>query len=65
MIHCWEDGPARCRVTGEILDNEWKVCGRHWDSEKPCAIGSTCMLEKDHKGPHQWTPDDGISISFT
>lgn len=26
--------------------------------------GSTCMLERDHDGPHEWTPDDQIGIKF-
>lgn len=26
--------------------------------------GTTCMLLDGHTGPHQWTRDDGIGVSF-
>lgn len=27
-------------------------------------VGTTCMLEDGHEGPHEWTRDDQISIRF-
>jgi hypothetical protein len=27
--------------------------------------GTTCMLEADHDGPHEWTHDDEITLQFT
>ena len=32
------------------------------DAEDGC--GTTCMLLVDHAGPHEWTRDDQIGISF-
>ncbi len=26
--------------------------------------GQTCMLEAGHDGPHEWTRDDGIELTF-
>jgi hypothetical protein len=26
---------------------------------------ATCMLERDHVGPHEWTPDGEIIITFS
>lgn len=28
------------------------------------GCSTTCMLEKDHQGPHEWTRDDQIIIHF-
>lgn len=27
-------------------------------------MSMTCMLERDHRGPHEWTRDDAIAIGF-
>lgn len=27
-------------------------------------VGSTCMLWDGHDGPHEWTPDDEIGVTF-
>ena len=27
-------------------------------------VGTTCMLEAGHDGPHKWTRDDQITVSF-
>jgi len=27
-------------------------------------VGSTCMLPDGHDGPHEWTPDDEITVRF-
>ncbi len=42
------------------------------DTRKRCWEGAqdademsmTCMLERDHRGDHEWTRDDGIVIGF-
>lgn len=49
--HCWHDGPS-------LL--EWIEAGK--DSYE--YVGSTCMLERGHDGPHEFTPDDQIGITF-
>jgi len=32
------------------------------DAEDGCP--TTCMREADHEGPHEWTRDDRIGITF-
>lgn len=50
VLHCWEDGP----VTDELDENGYPIG----------QIGSTCMLEAGHEGPHDFIPDSNIGISF-
>lgn len=52
-LHCWHDGLT-------IL--EWLEANPDRDIEE--YVGSTCMLEKGHSGPHEFTPDDCIGIAF-
>ena len=28
------------------------------------GCSTTCMLERGHEGPHEWTRDDQIGVSF-
>jgi hypothetical protein len=39
---------------------------RCWEAgpEEPDGCSTTCMLLDDHAGPHEWTRDDAIQISF-
>lgn len=53
ILHCWADGPS-------LL--EWMEANPDADVEE--YMGSTCMLEKGHDGPHEFTPDDRIGITF-
>jgi hypothetical protein len=54
MTHCWKDR------------REWieETCGFH--SPEHLATynepGATCLLEDGHEGPHEWTPDEGITV---
>lgn len=32
-----------------------------WDND---GMTTTCMLEAGHKGPHEWTRDDQIRVTF-
>ncbi len=48
VLHCWKDGPS-------IMD---------WMEAHPDRDVDECMLEKNHAGPHEFTPDDQIGISF-
>lgn len=58
-LHCWEDGPDICKVCRRI------GCGEHTDDFGwPDTVGSTCMLERNHREPHEWTPDDTITVKF-
>ena len=53
--HCW------------LGKEEWaeKEFGR-FSPEHLAALdeGGTCMLPAGHDGPHAWTPDDEIGITF-
>lgn len=48
--HCWKDGP-------------W-ICAEHDDCWCDSGVSTTCMLEAGHAGPHVWTRDDKIGVSF-
>lgn len=51
-LHCWQDY-ADFHGFGS---DEWadaKVNG-----------GRTCMLPDGHDGPHKWTPDESITVTF-
>ncbi len=53
ILHCWAD----CESTVEIGSPEWVEAELN-------GFGATCLLERGHTGPHQWTPDDQIEIRF-
>lgn len=56
VLHCWADGPS-------IV--EWIEANAHRDDfDIEDYVGWTCMLEKGHDGPHEFTPDNQIGISF-
>jgi hypothetical protein len=48
-LHCWEDGGS-----------EW----REDETGEIRRYGSTCMRPAGHRGPHRYTPDDAIAITF-
>ncbi len=58
VVHCW------------MGHHEWVEKTYGWDryievryiDEEPDGI---CMLPDAHDGPHVWTPDDQITVSFT
>ena len=37
-----------------------------WEEGPPTDDGcsTTCMLESDHAGPHEWSRDDEITLNF-
>jgi len=53
VLHCWHDGPS-------LL--EWIEANPDCDPNE--YVGFTCMLERDHDGPHEWTRDDQIGVTF-
>lgn len=59
-VHCWADGPEETILfddeTGAGDEGQW------WGRVR--SIGSTCMLPDGHPGPHQFTPDDEITVEF-
>ena len=52
-LHCWAD-------RGEC-DEEWRWNVYLVDESEP---GQTCFLEAGHEGPHRWTSDSDIVVSF-
>ncbi len=37
-----------------------------WETgpDEPDGMSTTCMRERDHEGPHEWTRDEDIAIRF-
>jgi len=58
MMHCWTGEREHIEATYGHLSPEYLDCVCR---EGP---GRTCMLAAGHDGPHIWTPDDEISITF-
>jgi hypothetical protein len=62
--HCWEDRPS-------VPVGECRDCAAGTCDGKSCWMGvrfsdrGTCMLERDHKGDHDFTDDDRIMIAIT
>lgn len=58
--HCWQDGPAE----DVLIDTETErgMEGQWWTRLR--SIGSTCLLPDGHAGPHEFTPDDQLTIQF-
>ena len=57
MIHCWKDKREWVEETYGFHSDEHLLT--YQDGQD-----ATCMLEADHNGPHEWTPDDGVEITF-
>lgn len=53
VLHCW----AGWRDQWEVGSPEWAAS---WAEE----TDKTCMLERGHAGPHDFTPDDEIGVTF-
>ena len=52
VLHCW----ANYRDSLPFGSPEW--VGSYVTGD------AICMLHAGHKGPHEWTPDDQITVSF-
>ena len=56
-VHCWAGLDS---LTDPVA---WEVeLKKH--AELPQECNFTCMLVDGHTGPHQWTPDDQITVRF-
>ena len=62
-LHCWAD-------KGEYLAERYgRFSPRHieyvyGDPDPDTVRGATCFLEAGHDGPHEWTEDSEITITF-
>ena len=63
MTHCWQGkGDWIAETFGENSPEYDAFVDERW-SEGGCD--STCLLEKGHDGPHEFTPDNQIRVSFS
>lgn len=59
-LHCWKDKRAHMiEAHGWGSDEHVATYSESGDSRN-----GTCMLEKWHKGVHDFTPDDQIGVTF-
>lgn len=58
VLHCWEDRAEWIRQTFGEHSNEYAAI---YDGD---FVECTCMLPDGHEGPHVWTPDDRIGVTF-
>lgn len=56
VTHCWEDYKSFVSDQFGIGSREW--CEAHQKGD------ATCLLPEGHEGPHEWTPDDQITVHF-
>jgi hypothetical protein len=54
--HCWKDLHTHVEEAFGFGSDDWAA-----SFNKP---GATCMLEDGHAGPHEWTDDDRIGVTF-
>lgn len=57
--HCWKDLGEHLEETNVDAYHEW-YGSRYPDS----PLGATCMLPDGHVGPHEFTPDNQIGVTF-
>ena len=57
-LHCWKDQREHVEETYGWGSDEWVAT---WLDD---AVGGTCILEAGHDGPHEFTPDDQIGVTF-
>ena len=55
-IRCWTDYDEWLRTVGRDDEADERLSAQ--------AIGATCFLPNEHRGPHEWTPDSEIAITF-
>jgi len=55
-MHCWKDRHEHVTETHGFGSDEWIASF--------CEPGATCMLDAGHGGPHEWTDDGDIGVSF-
>lgn len=60
VLHCWAGKLDTDDL--EIGSDEWV---NRWVRKEEGEDTCTCMLPQGHDGPHEWTPDSEITITFT
>lgn len=57
IVHCWMGRLEWIKETYGSMSDEYVS---YLENDMP----ETCMLPDGHAGPHEWTRDDEIEISF-
>jgi hypothetical protein len=58
MLHCWKDRAA------DIQERFGLHSPEHIETYMDDFVSGTCMLEADHEGEHEFTPDSEIRVTF-
>jgi hypothetical protein len=58
VLHCWKDRQAHIEETYGFHSDE------HIATYLDDFVDGTCMLPTGHEGPHEFTPDDQIGVTF-
>jgi hypothetical protein len=58
MLHCWQDHAAHVEETYGFHSEE------HLKTYGDDFVSGTCMLQHGHPGPHEFTPDSQIGVTF-
>ncbi len=64
VLHCWKDKGEYVEETYGYLSEEYVENFAEECLDDGGHGGSTCMLPDGHEGPHVWTPDGDIRVSF-
>ncbi len=47
------------------LTDNMEICSPEWDAaHERYPHGATCLLPDGHEGPHEYTPDNKIMLTF-
>ena len=60
MTYCWEGINQMSFLMGDLGDTD----DARLLEDHPSEMGFTCLLQAEHTGSHEWTPDSQIMITF-
>jgi len=61
--HCWKGKREWIEETQGVGSPEWCAIVGDYYSDEPYH-DATCLLPAGHDGPHDFTPDEEIMVSF-
>jgi len=61
-LHCWISLSFNGIAINKPDDRTWTDAERQ---VMETEVGATCMLSLNHEGPHEYTPDSEISVTFS
>ena len=65
ILHCWKDEREYAEETYGFGSPEWADTYLDPITHELSDRSGTCMLPAGHEGPHVFTPDDQIGVTFT